>query len=297
MPMVAVKPPYTLILREDTMADDPREADECFGTMVCWHNRYHLGDKHDHKEPEDFLRQKLLNICASPAAGCGKPVYDFIKAGKAKNARLAYNKSGHAWELRENQHWNSNSDWFVSSGYPARLKGADVPDWFLEECIATLRMDEMLELLQSINSIVLMPLYLYDHSGITMNTTGFSCPWDSGQVGWIYADKDKILLEFGGDTLTPELREKAEALLTGEVKYYDHYLRGDCYGFQLYKGDEEIDNCWGFLGDMDELRDSIEEYVPMECKGIMNNLTYRYDNKDIEDILREQEGEFALEVG
>ena len=23
---------------------------------------------------------------------------------------------------------------------------------------------------------VILPLYLYDHSGITMNTTGFSCP-------------------------------------------------------------------------------------------------------------------------
>ena len=30
---------------------------------------------------------------------------------------------------------------------------------------------------------LMLPLYLYDHSGITMNTTGFSCPWDSGQVG------------------------------------------------------------------------------------------------------------------
>ena len=24
---------------------------------------------------------------------------------------------------------------------------------------------------------LMLPLYLYDHSGITMNTTGFSCPW------------------------------------------------------------------------------------------------------------------------
>ena len=37
---------------------------------------------------------------------------------------------------------------------------------------------------------LMLPLYLYDHSGITMNTTGFSCPWDSGQVGWIYAFKE-----------------------------------------------------------------------------------------------------------
>ena len=33
---------------------------------------------------------------------------------------------------------------------------------------------------------VILPLYLYDHSGIRMNTSGFHCPWDSGQVGFIF---------------------------------------------------------------------------------------------------------------
>lgn len=42
------------------------------------------------------------------------------------------------------------------------------------------------------DNVVYMPLYLYDHSGLTMNTTGFHCPWDSGQVGWIYATKEKF---------------------------------------------------------------------------------------------------------
>ena len=28
--------------------------------------------------------------------------------------------------------------------------------------------------------VVMLPLYLYDHGGLTMNTSAFSCPWDSG---------------------------------------------------------------------------------------------------------------------
>ena len=40
------------------------------------------------------------------------------------------------------------------------------------------------------DEVVYLPLYLLDHSGLRMNTTGFGCPWDSGQVGWIYATKD-----------------------------------------------------------------------------------------------------------
>ena len=42
------------------------------------------------------------------------------------------------------------------------------------------------------HDIVSLPLYLYDHSGLTINTTGFSCPWDSGQVGYIYVTYEKL---------------------------------------------------------------------------------------------------------
>jgi hypothetical protein len=292
MGMVAVKPPYTLILRDDDIVDSPRETDDCFGAMVCWHRRYNLGDKHDHGSPEDFLRELLTSHYSANAA----PVYDYLKAGKSENARMEYNRSTHEWELQENNWWSSGSDWYMSSSYPASQKGKDVPDWFLDECLAALGMKELMELVEDMDDVVILPLYLYDHSGITMSTSSFGDPWDSGQVGWIYADKDKILSEFGGNALTPELREKAEKLLRGEVDYYDHYIRGDCYGFQLYRENEEIDSCWGFIGDTDDLRDAIESYMPEDCKGIMNNLTYRYDNPDIEDILREHEDEFDMEV-
>src|SRR5271157_3909336 len=49
--------------------------------------------------------------------------------------------------------------------------------------------------------IVWLPLYLYDHSGITINTTGFSgqdsARWDWGQLGFIYATKAKLRKEYG----------------------------------------------------------------------------------------------------
>ena len=38
---------------------------------------------------------------------------------------------------------------------------------------------------------IALPVFMYDHSGITINTTGFSCRWDSGQVGIIYMTKAK----------------------------------------------------------------------------------------------------------
>ena len=76
--------------------------------------------------------------------------------------------------------------------------------------------------IEQMDGMVILPLYLYDHSGITMNTCGFSCPWDSGQVGWIYADKAMIEQEHG--KITPEILEKVRQTLEAEVKEYDYYL-------------------------------------------------------------------------
>ena len=36
---------------------------------------------------------------------------------------------------------------------------------------------------------VILPMYMYEHSGISIATTPFNCPWDSGQIGFIIASK------------------------------------------------------------------------------------------------------------
>lgn len=98
---------------------------------------------------------------------------------------------------------------------------------------------------------VILPLFLYDHSGITMNTTGFHCPWDSGQVGYVYVTLEDIRKEYGATRVSKVLRERVAKHLRQEVETYDHYLTGNCYGFVVEKGEEEVASCWGFLGDYD----------------------------------------------
>jgi hypothetical protein len=98
------------------------------------------------------------------------------------------------------------------------------------------------------DAAVILPLYLYDHSGITISTGPFSCPWDSGQVGLIYATKADILKEFG-DPNDEKVEERVEKRLEGEVESYDQYLTGDIYGFIIKdKDEEERESCWGFFG-------------------------------------------------
>lgn len=95
---------------------------------------------------------------------------------------------------------------------------------------------------------VRLPLFLYDHSGITMNTTGFSCPWDSGQVGWIYATAEKIRKEYSVQRISQATRDKARKVLEQEVETYDQYLTGDVWGYVIDHNGRHLDSCWGFFG-------------------------------------------------
>jgi len=96
---------------------------------------------------------------------------------------------------------------------------------------------------------VLLPLYLYDHSGITMNTTGFNCPWDSGQVGFIGISKAKIRKEFSVRNVTRDMIARVTNCLIGEVETYDQYLAGELYGYIIEdENGEHVDSCWGYYG-------------------------------------------------
>ena len=99
---------------------------------------------------------------------------------------------------------------------------------------------------------VVLPLYLYDHSGLTMRTAPFSCPWDSGQVGIIYVENDVVCKTYGVDEVTPEIRKKVVEILDAEVKIYDTYLRGDVFCYQIGKNGKHIDGCCGYYGDIEE---------------------------------------------
>ena len=90
---------------------------------------------------------------------------------------------------------------------------------------------------------LVMPLFLYDHSGITMSCNPFTCPWDSGQVGYIYCSKESAVHEWGKKNFTKKVREKAESYLKGEVEVYDQYLRGEVYFYNAVG-----DSCGGFYG-------------------------------------------------
>ena len=100
---------------------------------------------------------------------------------------------------------------------------------------------------------IILPVYLYRHSGDTVSTEPFSDPWDSGQIGWIYAEYAMVRLQFGdvNDYTIP----LAKQLLENEVATWNDYIMGENYAYDLVneKTGEIIDG--GFwTGDIESLK-------------------------------------------
>lgn len=247
---------FRLKIKPDCYSESPREWSNV-GTMVCWHRRYRLGDEHTHSEPLDFLQQ-LVRECVPE-----KRLVSYIRDGKCSSLRFAPDPENadvlwlEVYCKYTTVLGDTDPDWERCCSYPSKL----IETHFTTEIIDNLSLSACLDLLEGYAAI--LPLFLYDHSGITMNTSGFHCPWDSGRVGWIYMSKETALRELCAYTLdqngerirvehqhegtpstwsyktqplTDETWEaRAEEALLGEVEVYDHYLRGAVYGYMLEK--------------------------------------------------------------
>lgn len=259
---------YRLIIMQDEDAESPREWDNV-GHMICFHSRYRLGDKHDYDNPSEFIKSLVKENSTSQQQ---KKIINYVKDGHAESIRLIYDKSTKIWILET--YWGYKKEWCEAYTEEAPFKYSND----MLEAIIENSEDSDLNVYLEFLDIVILPLYLYDHSGLTISTGEFSCPWDSGQVGWIYCTKKEAFAEYGifdevrgFMPVTDENWEKAAIEnLTGEVKNFDTYLRGEVYGFKIEKevkceccGNieyEDIDSCWGFYGDS------------LEDSGILDNI-------------------------
>jgi hypothetical protein len=117
------------------------------------------------------------------------------------------------------------------------------------------------DIIKQYKTDIILPLYLYDHSGITISTTPFGDRWDSGQVGFVVLDKKQMQEINGWKKVTPERREQLFKYLENEVETYDQYITGDVYGYSVEdKNGNVVDSCWGFYG-MDSVMDEVNSIL------------------------------------
>lgn len=201
----------TVNIDPDDDPANPREAFDNLGIMVCFHRRYILGDKHDHTDPEDF--------------------FDYLTR-EALTPEQAERRNRIQGLINRIDGYYTNDTWGPKAIYLDRY-------YRLEEELVRLKEE-------ALSNYIILPLYLYEHSGITMSTGQFSCPWDSGQVGWIYMTLETARKNWPSTT---DLKDRAEQYLKGEVHEYAMYLEGDCWGYSILDADEvDIESCWGFYG-------------------------------------------------
>lgn len=107
---------------------------------------------------------------------------------------------------------------------------------------------------------VSVPLYAYVHSGITISTSSFGDPWDSGCFGIAICTKEQVVNAFGNDT---DWQQHAEDIIEDEIETYDKFLTGETYVYTVYEYDKAAkewtlnDTCGGFYSnDEDEMLSS-----------------------------------------
>ncbi|MDO8705368.1 MAG: hypothetical protein Q7J84_10525 [Sulfuricaulis sp.] len=92
-------------------------------------------------------------------------------------------------------------------------------------------------------------VYAYIHSGVVLSAAPFSCPWDSGQSGFIYVDRATALEWHGGKILTAKKRAATINSLHGVLQSYSDWQSGECYRYVIEDpAGEKLDSCCGFIG-------------------------------------------------
>lgn len=187
-------------LHVDDMAESPREWD-CLGKIVTTDNRYWNGDETS-SNPYDHMLAECVD----------SDVIEHIEnrvdmADDAACDRYDYEDPKRDAAIQRHMEWR-----------PRRRAAA------LEA-----------------SGCAYLPVFMMAHSGVSISTgSGMfrACDpqgWDWGQVGWIYATKDKVDSECNGDI------EKAKACLESEIEIMNQFISGDVYWYKISVDEDDAE--------------------------------------------------------
>jgi hypothetical protein len=130
------------------------------------------------------------------------------------------------------------------------------------------------------------PIYMLDHSGVSVSLGSFNDPWDSGVGAFAVitreqAEKDCPDLK-GNDE---KLKERAYGWLKDEVETYQQFLSGEVYGYVVEDGSgEELDSCWGYYSIKDALDDALSQV------SVKDRTIRKLGGLDIINMVNEKQG-------
>lgn len=269
---------YAVEFVTDDYPEDPRLWSNV-GRMICDWNRYDLGDRKDGSVEDELLRL-VRDTCSEE---------EVIEAALGENSKLE------TIRLIKDDDPEAEEDDYVLQAWcewrtvfnrgPARWEDLChiKKDYAYDEILDAVQTKHCLQLLE--NDVEILPLSVYEHSGITMYVGAPCDRFDSGYAGFIYITKREAFKNFGGIT-EENWRERADECMRSEVEVYDHYLTGEVLGYNIYEKSsqedeeeewEDIDSCYGFYGH------------DTEESGILEELGYGFSKALEEDRVTECE--------
>lgn len=111
---------------------------------------------------------------------------------------------------------------------------------------------------------VILPLSLYDHSGISISVGSPKDRWDSGYVGFVFVTKERVIKEYG--EFNEETRGKVEEVLRSEVDIYDKYLTGQVFSYEVEdENGNHIDSRCGLYEEEQAIKEA-KQYIDYDIE-------------------------------
>lgn len=222
-------------------AESPRGKEANLGHMLTWSRDFNSPDENPWADPVDFVADMLCERFTFAE------LHDAVSAGRLGSLKLETGEDGEERLLA----------WYKSmiTGRAGWDEVENYSDYRDKETLAraVAECSEAPSLLQG--KMVLKTVHRMEHSRVAYSTGSFGDPWDSGAVGFIYADEDDAA-RFG---IPATDRERIAKILDEEVERYSEWADGETYMVALCDAEGGlIDLVGGYIGDED-LRLGIED--------------------------------------
>lgn len=290
----------TINVYYDEAPSDPREWDNV-STFVCNYRNYRLGDEHDCEAVVNELFDRYVTN--------EKVLEYFIKTYEPQLVHV-----------ENDDYTNKYYEYFVTIGGKRQIQrvvaGSDYSEGEIAGFIAEeFSVIERIKLIEDTGEVVILPISVYDHSGITIwlgaKWSHPDASWDCSSIGFAYVEKstaEKEGMLDPGEKYKHDWKEWAYAMMEGEMETYDQFVRGEVYGYMIEdeNGEEATDRdlcgCWGFFGDdgkkemLSEAKANIDSYLERKHNTRQQNMKMLVKNISVISSLQFADGNYIYRI-
>lgn len=174
---------------------------------------------------------------------------------------------------------------------------------------------ERIKLIEDTGEVVILPISVYEHSGITIwlgsKWGHLDASWDCSSIGFAYVEKstaEKEGMLDPGDAFEHNWKKWAECMMKSEMDVYNQFVTGEVYGYMIEdeNGDEgshpDLCGCWDFFGDdgkkemLSEAKADIDSYLERKRNTREQNMEMLVKNISAISSLQFVNGDYVYRI-